>query len=48
MLMNGRMWHVLNITEQDTGRHRDRKMLVGMSEVADKGILVAWNILHMM
>ena len=41
--MNGRMWPILNMTEQT-----DRLMLVDMSEVADKGILMAWNILHMM
>jgi hypothetical protein len=30
--MNGRRWHILNITEQDT----DRMMLVDIFEVAEK------------
>jgi len=40
------MWHILHTTEQEADRQR--MVLVDMSEVADKGILVAWNILHMM
>jgi hypothetical protein len=45
VLMNGKMWNIQNMTEQD--RQTDGVMLVDMFEVVEKGKPQAWNILRM-